>query len=90
MSYMHVSFTVFDWSYKIISVKIYCVLRCLVVVMGLFGFKEVGRSEEVSFLTSTVHPNTEKEKLKNHFFPLFPFAQLFTHFQGATINFVII
>jgi len=29
---------------------------------GLFGFKEVGRSEELSFLTSDVHPNIGKEK----------------------------
>ena len=27
-------------------------------IMGLFGFKEVGGSDEVSFPTSAIHPNT--------------------------------
>jgi len=43
---------------------------------GLFGLKEVGGSEEVSFPISAVHPNTGKEKWKNPFsFSLFLFTQ---------------
>ena len=34
----------------------------IIVIKGLFGFKEVGGSEEVSFLTYVVHPNTGKRK----------------------------
>jgi len=33
MSYMHVSFMVFGWLYKVVSEKVYYVLRYLIVVM---------------------------------------------------------
>ena len=33
-----------------------------ILAMVLFGFKEVGGSREVSFITSAIHPNTGKEK----------------------------
>jgi len=48
----------------------------------------VSRKWEVPFSTSVVHPNTG---WKNPFpFFLFPFTQLFPHFQGATVNFVVV
>ena len=48
------------------------------------------RKCEVSFPTSIVHPNTRKRKWINPFsFSLFPFTQSFPHFQGATVNFIV-
>ena len=48
------------------------------------------RSEEVPFLTSDIYSNTKKRKWENTFsFLFFSFTQLFPHFLGATINFVI-
>ena len=47
------------------------------------------RKWEVLFPTFAVHPNTRKRKWKNPFLFLFPFTQPFSHFQSATVNFVV-
>jgi len=58
--------------------------------IGAAWIQGSGRKWEVSFPTYVVHSKTGKEKWENPFsFSLFPFTQSLPHFQGATVNFVV-
>ena len=60
--------------------------------IGLFGFKKVSDSEEVGkchFALTLCIQTPEKENGKTLFSSLFSFTRPFFHFQGATINFVV-
>jgi len=59
----------------------------------VFGCKEVGGSKEMGSIIAhfPIYPDTGKENEKIPFsFSLFPFTQLLPHFQGATVNFVVL
>ena len=70
----------------------YIVFYGVWLVKGLFGLKELGGSEEVGsvffyFRCSSKH---WKRKMKKSSFPsLFSFTQSFSHFQSATVDFVV-